>query len=130
MTHSVAYATDVRSSWSRCTGKERDTESGNDYSVSRYYASRMGRFVSVDPFLIRSLIVSCPLCERAVSQDALANPLHSSEFFSGVLILRDVIQSLLFLFPSVFRLSNIGLVEFRLRIPAQVLQRKHHAEQA
>jgi RHS repeat-associated protein len=30
------------------TGKERDTESGNDYFGSRYYASSMGRFVSPD----------------------------------------------------------------------------------
>jgi RHS repeat-associated protein len=31
------------------TGKERDTESGNDYFGARYYASSMGRFVSPDP---------------------------------------------------------------------------------
>jgi RHS repeat-associated protein len=31
------------------TGKERDTESGNDYFGSRYYASAMGRFLSPDP---------------------------------------------------------------------------------
>jgi RHS repeat-associated protein len=33
---------------SRCTGKERDTESGNDYFSARYYASSMGRFMSPD----------------------------------------------------------------------------------
>ena len=27
------------------TGKERDTESGNDYFGARYYASAMGRFI-------------------------------------------------------------------------------------
>jgi RHS repeat-associated protein len=33
------------------TGKERDTESGNDYFGARYYASSMGRFMSPDePF--------------------------------------------------------------------------------
>ncbi len=32
----------------RCTGKERDTESGNDYFGARYYASNMGRFMSPD----------------------------------------------------------------------------------
>lgn len=32
------------------TGKERDTESGNDYFGARYYASTMGRFMSPDPF--------------------------------------------------------------------------------
>ncbi len=32
----------------RFTGKERDTESGNDYFEARYYASSMGRFLSPD----------------------------------------------------------------------------------
>lgn len=31
-----------------CTGKERDTESGNDYFEARYYSSAMGRFLSPD----------------------------------------------------------------------------------
>jgi len=31
------------------TGKERDTESGNDYFEARYYGSSMGRFMSPDP---------------------------------------------------------------------------------
>jgi RHS repeat-associated protein len=31
-----------------CTGKERDTESGNDYFGARYYSSAMGRFMSPD----------------------------------------------------------------------------------
>jgi len=33
---------------SRSTGKERDTESGNDYFDARYYSSAMGRFMSPD----------------------------------------------------------------------------------
>ena len=33
---------------SRCTGKERDTESGNDYMFARYYNSATGRFLSPD----------------------------------------------------------------------------------
>jgi RHS repeat-associated protein len=33
----------------RFTGKERDSESGNDYFGARYYASNMGRFMSPDP---------------------------------------------------------------------------------
>jgi RHS repeat-associated protein len=33
---------------SRYTGKERDTESGNDYFGARYYTSGMGRFMSPD----------------------------------------------------------------------------------
>ena len=39
------YDGDVRS---RYTGKERDTESGNDYFGARYYGSNMGRFMSPD----------------------------------------------------------------------------------
>ena len=39
------YDGDVRS---RCTGKERDTESGLDYFGARYYASNMGRWMSPD----------------------------------------------------------------------------------
>jgi RHS repeat-associated protein len=31
------------------TGKERDTESGNDFFGARYYASSLGRFMSPDP---------------------------------------------------------------------------------
>lgn len=31
------------------TGKERDTESGNDYFGARYYSSAVGRFLSPDP---------------------------------------------------------------------------------
>ena len=34
------------------TGKERDTESGNDYFEARYYSSAMGRFLSPDPVKI------------------------------------------------------------------------------
>ena len=34
------------------TGKERDTESGNDYFGARYYASSMGRFLSPDPITV------------------------------------------------------------------------------
>jgi RHS repeat-associated protein len=33
---------------SRYTGKERDTESGNDYFGARFYSSNMGRFMSPD----------------------------------------------------------------------------------
>jgi RHS repeat-associated protein len=32
----------------RFTGKERDSESGNDYFGARYYGSTMGRFLSPD----------------------------------------------------------------------------------
>jgi len=34
--------------WPRYTGKERDTETGNDYMFARYYNSATGRFLSPD----------------------------------------------------------------------------------
>jgi RHS repeat-associated protein len=37
------------------TGKERDSESGNDYFGARYYASTMGRFMSPDPLMMNAL---------------------------------------------------------------------------
>jgi len=33
---------------SRCTGKERDAESGLDYFGARYFSSNMGRWMSPD----------------------------------------------------------------------------------
>ena len=52
MTTSVACADEVSLPPSRSTGKERDTESGNDYFGARYYANEMGRFI--DPGLERA----------------------------------------------------------------------------
>ena len=52
MTISAACASTTRFPPSRYTGKERDTESGNDYFGARYYASSMGRFLSPDPVII------------------------------------------------------------------------------
>jgi len=48
MTLSGTCATTAYDSVSRFTGKERDTESGNDYFEARYYSSSMGRFMSPD----------------------------------------------------------------------------------
>jgi RHS repeat-associated protein len=45
---SATCAATVRFLPSRSTGKERDTESGNDYFGARYYASTMGRWLSPD----------------------------------------------------------------------------------
>src|SRR5579862_9402689 len=42
-------ASDVRFAPSHFTGKERDSESGNDYFGVRYYGSSMGRFMTPDP---------------------------------------------------------------------------------
>jgi RHS repeat-associated protein len=41
-------------------GKERDTESGNDYLGARYYASTMGRLLSADPIIISSAHLENP----------------------------------------------------------------------
>src|SRR5208282_1782614 len=48
MMHSSACATRVLFSRYRHAGKERDTESGNDYFFARYYSSALGRFMSPD----------------------------------------------------------------------------------
>jgi RHS repeat-associated protein len=48
MTYSAVCATTAHSFRSRSTGKERDSESGNDYFEARYYSSAMGRFLSPD----------------------------------------------------------------------------------
>jgi RHS repeat-associated protein len=48
MTISALCANEVYGNRWRFTGKERDTESGNDYFGARYYASSMGRFLSPD----------------------------------------------------------------------------------
>ena len=47
-THSITCASGHLQFQSRSTGKERDTESGNDYFSARYYSSAMGRFLSPD----------------------------------------------------------------------------------
>jgi RHS repeat-associated protein len=44
----VAFELTIRWFQSPFTGKERDSESGNDYFGARYYASSMGRFMSPD----------------------------------------------------------------------------------
>lgn len=48
MTEEVYATIRSRVCVSHYTGKERDTESGNDYFGARYYASSMGRFMSPD----------------------------------------------------------------------------------
>ena len=48
MTQSAICATNSRFSSSRFTGKERDTESNNDYFFARYYNSAIGRFTTPD----------------------------------------------------------------------------------
>lgn len=48
MTPSAVCATTVYFSRSCFTGKERDTEFGNEYFGARYYSSAMGRFMSPD----------------------------------------------------------------------------------
>jgi RHS repeat-associated protein len=48
MTESTVCASTTSFLPSRSTGKERDSESGNDYFEARYYSSAMGRFMSPD----------------------------------------------------------------------------------
>jgi RHS repeat-associated protein len=54
---SLAVETRVRS---RCTGKERDAESGLDNFGARYNASSMGRFMSADPVFMNVMRVMDP----------------------------------------------------------------------
>lgn len=48
MMPSAAHASEARFLPSCYTGKERDSESGNDYFGARYYSSTAGRFLSPD----------------------------------------------------------------------------------
>ena len=48
MIRSAVCGSDVYFARSRTTGKERDTESGNDYFLARYYNSAIGRFTTPD----------------------------------------------------------------------------------
>jgi RHS repeat-associated protein len=48
MTNPVPYVHEPPQGEYRIPGKERDSESGNDYFGARYYASSMGRFMSPD----------------------------------------------------------------------------------
>jgi len=60
------------------TGKERDTESGNDYFGARYYASSMGRFMSPDP---SQLYFADPMNPQTLNlySYALNNPLKLTD---------------------------------------------------
>jgi len=60
MMHPAVCATKVCFSRYLFTGKERDTESGNDYFGARYYASSMGRFMSPDPATNLSRVLANP----------------------------------------------------------------------
>ena len=60
---------------SRCTGKERDTESGNDYFGARYYASSMGRFMSPDPIKLTDERLLNPANTLNLYSYAANNPL-------------------------------------------------------
>lgn len=51
MKQPAACASDPCLEPSRSTGKERDSESGNDYFGARYYSGAVARFLSPDPLL-------------------------------------------------------------------------------
>jgi RHS repeat-associated protein len=70
----VCVLGDASFSPSISTGKERDTESGNDYFGARYYASSMGRFTSPDPSGLYFADASNPQSFNLYSY-ALNNPL-------------------------------------------------------
>lgn len=58
---------------SRSTGKERDSESGNDLMGARYYSSAMGRFLSPDPLIPFNM-------KRDEFQAWIANPQHWNKY--------------------------------------------------
>jgi RHS repeat-associated protein len=58
------------------TGKERDSESGNDYFGARYYGSSMGRFLSPDPSGLTYADITNPQSLNLYSY-ALNNPLKN-----------------------------------------------------
>jgi RHS repeat-associated protein len=60
MTQAADCASDVLFAPSRSTGKERDSESGNDYFGARHYASSMGRFLSPDPKIMTARHLTNP----------------------------------------------------------------------
>ncbi len=59
MTSSTVCVCSTRFSPHHSTGKERDSESGNDYFGARYYAPTMGRWLSPDPTM-QSEILELP----------------------------------------------------------------------
>jgi len=60
------------------TGKERDSESGNDYFEARYYGSNMGRFLSPDPGWFLAADLSNPQAWNQYSY-GLNNPLTNTD---------------------------------------------------
>jgi RHS repeat-associated protein len=59
------------------TGKERDTETGNDYFGARFYASNLGRFLSADEFTggpVDALSPNDPLPLGSLPYANIANP--------------------------------------------------------
>jgi len=75
MTGSAVCPSTACFSRSRSTGKERDTESGNDYFGARYYASSMGRFMSPDPIKLTDERLLNPANTLNLYSYAANNPL-------------------------------------------------------
>ena len=55
------------------TGKEKDAETGYDYFGARYFDSRVGRFLSVDPHALKYQALS-PFCYAANNPVAFLDP--------------------------------------------------------
>ena len=75
MTSSTVCATAVYFSRYLFTGKERDTESGNDYFPARYLASTTGRWLSPDPGWLAAADLANPQTLNAYSY-VLNSPLN------------------------------------------------------
>ena len=64
--------------WSCCTGKERDSETGLDYFGARYFSSAQGRFTSPDPFNVLDLAKSKDTIDKF--HNYLSNPQHWNHY--------------------------------------------------
>jgi RHS repeat-associated protein len=97
MTLSAACAKEHVQILSRSTGKERDTESGNDYFGARYYNSSMGRFMSPDWRVAHSDFLEscsshkggCPILSRCRRGDRKGGLPRTSTVGLGVEFFRD-----------------------------------------
>jgi RHS repeat-associated protein len=67
----------------RFTGKERDAETGLDYFGARYFSGAQGRFTSVDPSMLSTVLANPQSWNRYTY--ALNNPLKYVDPNGGAL---------------------------------------------